>query len=431
MKTIAPILTVLAFLMPFAAAQEGNSILDNREAEAAKALWNTIKDEPDRSLNNLKSNPDAAVRSATAVFADKTKKYTNGGTNKTAVPATRSSRTQTEKALSNFRGIVSKPVPAQARPVSETVREQIDSIDPTAIDKAKRLADEMIPTISDRLQPNDPVSRVKTMTSTPEVSIPRVTNNTVPEPAPRINRENRTGSPLPAVGSQRPVIPSRGSDPIPSVIPEFDELFAGPTPAPRALAPRYPKPSKFQPSKNLPSNNSNPSKPKPDENTMVITASETVMDRPKQKLTFRGDVILEMQDMEMKCENLIVDLDSNNQMKMVTATGGLVQVKRIVFENGKPVTQVAKARKAVHVAATKVTTLSGGPPYLQNGDQYINTSSEDSVIELDGITQKYRVGGPKAETKNPNQRSVIVVPIGNAKQFSGDLGLENKMKIRR
>jgi hypothetical protein len=105
-------------------------------------------------------------------------------------------------------------------------------------------------------------------------------------------------------------------------------------------------------------------------------------------------------------------------MKTIVATGGMVEIKKI-GEGGK--LQVAKARRAEHVAATNTTTLSGGPPYLQNGDQYVNTDSEDSQIVLGG-DGKYKVHSPKAK----GGRTVIVVPIGTSKKFTGDL--EDKLK---
>jgi lipopolysaccharide transport protein LptA len=200
-------------------------------------------------------------------------------------------------------------------------------------------------------------------------------------------------------------------------IPDSPELFSDSVPAPQPLKPRYPKPEKFNPGKEF----NQPSGPDPKDDTMVITANRSEMDNNKKTLNFSGNVVVEMKDMEMTCDNLLVKLDSKQQMEEIIATGGTVQIKRI-GEEGK--LQVAKARRASHVAATQITTLSGGPPYLQDGDRYVNTDSEDARIVLSG-DGTYRVDSPKGPG-----RSVIVVPISGAKKLTGDLGFENKLRQR-
>jgi len=81
----------------------------------------------------------------------------------------------------------------------------------------------------------------------------------------------------------------------------------------------------------------------------------------------------------------------------------MVEIKRVTVEEGKQKTQIAIARSLSYNAITKDITLSGGPPYIQDGDRVIKTNSEDAQIIMRG-NGKYEITG----TSN---RSQIIIPV--------------------
>ena len=110
-------------------------------------------------------------------------------------------------------------------------------------------------------------------------------------------------------------------------------------------------------------------------------------------------------EFDIKCDKLEIQLadglgmkggSSGPGIKRATASGGTVEIKRItVDEKGKRKTQLAIARSADYNAITNVFVLSGGPPYIQDGDRFVKTNSPDAkiimrgngVYEIDGSTQ--------------------------------------------
>ncbi len=405
---------VLAGLCIPAAAQDadGNSALNNiLQNNDVQQILSSAKNNPEAMVNKVRQNPDEIVRSATAIFADQQRdKDAN------AVPATRSSVSQTDKSLANLRRTFASPVDPNAEPVK--IPEF--NVDQSQINQAKSAAQSAAQELVNKLGPIDPISRP--VASQPVSAAPpmRSTPGVAPTPAPIATPRAAATPPQPSIAydaSQAPAIPTRSTEPTPQMIPDSPELFSSAA-APSAIKPRYPKPSKFRPDKDLiPA--STASNQKPEDNTMVITASTTEANQKAKTIVFKGDVVVQMRGMEMKCDHLLVNLDDKQQMKEVTATGGMVEIRRV---GDQKQLQIVKARKAHHVAATNVTTLSGGPPYIQNGDQYVNTDSQDSRIVLTG-DGRYKIDAPKGQG-----RSVLVVPIAGAGKITGNLGFENKMK---
>ncbi|MDF1814518.1 MAG: LptA/OstA family protein [Verrucomicrobiales bacterium] len=414
MKTTYLLATLLG-LLGFGAtqAQEGNSafreILENKEAQD---VLRTLKNDPENAVRAVQKNPDDLVKNMLGIYAE-TK---NDSDSDSAPPATRSTKSQSEKALNNINNILAKPVSGpQALPVPigdiknlKMDSEQFNKLKSVVAEKVPQLS-KVIPEEAPIIPKNPPAKpQITEVPSLPELEDPVAT-------APPTQPANR-GTPLNFTSRRAPATPVRNMAPTTPQIPDSPELFAA-APTPQPLERRYPKPKKFQPT--VAAKDSNDSRPKPKTDTMVITSSESEMDNKNHLLTFTGDVLVEMDGMELKCDTLKVHLNDANEMERIVATGGMVEIKKI-GEGGK--LQVAKAKKAEHVAATNTTTLSGGPPYLQNGDQYVNTDSEDSKIILGG-DGKYRVHSPKAIG-----RTVIVVPIGNSKKFTQDLGIDQKLK---
>lgn len=159
------------------------------------------------------------------------------------------------------------------------------------------------------------------------------------------------------------------------------------------------------------------------------------MDNTKGLLVFTGDVFVDSPDYEMKCDRLEIHLadgvgqdgsESESSFKRAIASGGMVEIKRFAIdEDGKKKTQIALGRRADYNALTQEFVLSGGPPYIQDGDRFVRTTSEDAKIIMRG-NGLYEITG----TTN---RSHIVIPVDNkendGKKKKGGInatgGLEN------
>lgn len=152
----------------------------------------------------------------------------------------------------------------------------------------------------------------------------------------------------------------------------------------------------------------------------VITSDKMQADQKKKTITFSGSVLLVMDDLTLKCDDLIIQLDKSDQPKTITATGRMVQaVQNAIDEKGEKILRVATARKAFHDVSTEVTSLTGGPPQIQNGDQIIVTSSDLNIIEMNGKTKKYTIKGPR------NGRTQFKVPM-DGKGIPDSLKLDQK-----
>ncbi len=167
---------------------------------------------------------------------------------------------------------------------------------------------------------------------------------------------------------------------------------------------------------------------------MEILSKEAIMDSAKGILLFTGNVLVVHPEFQIKCDKIEIvmaegmGLDGNKDeekgnssdppIKRATASGGMVEVKRTTVEDGKRKIQIAIARSLDYNAITKDITLSGGPPYIQDGDRFIKTNSEDAQIIMRG-NGKYEISG----TTN---RSQIVIPVpqgdGSKSEEGGGLG---------
>lgn len=398
-----------SLLLATADAQEGNSAYrDLLENKHTQEILRTLKNDPEAAARAAQANPNDLIRNATAAFADSQKKK-----DPNARPATRGKRSQADKALSNINNMLAQPVSANAQALPVPVGEIAKYKDSARFDKLKSVARETIPELSNII-PDDAPARpqISGVPKLPEMRAARTGS-------PRIDVAAIQPTPLNVSSHQAPPAPIRNMQPTVPQIPDSPELYAASVPTPKKLGPRYPKPEKFR--SPLPAKDQSGEAPKPKSDTMVITSNESEMNRNTNRLTFHGDVKVDMDGLNLTCDHMVVHLNKENKMEKIVATGGTVQIMK-TGENGQP--QLAKARKAEYIAATKTAILSGGPPYLQNGDQYINTESEDAVIELGGD------GRYKVHSKNTNtpSRNVIVIPISNGKKFGGDLGIDNKLK---
>ena len=147
------------------------------------------------------------------------------------------------------------------------------------------------------------------------------------------------------------------------------------------------------------------------------------MDDAKGLLTFRGNVVVDHPEFEMKCETLEIYLmkgsclRSYQKIRMRLSSARLHPVAWSKFDASAPTekTQIAMARRADYNAVTKDIILSGGPPYIQDGDSFIETSSADAKIIMRG-TGKYEITGSDA---GPQNRSRIVIPVKGGDKAKG------------
>ena len=112
---------------------------------------------------------------------------------------------------------------------------------------------------------------------------------------------------------------------------------------------------------------------------------------------------------------------SDANFKRAIASGGMVEIKRVAKdEKGRPKTQIAIARIADYNATTKDIILSGGPPYIQDGDRFVKTNSEDSKIimrgnglyEITGSTNRVQIRIPIENKEGQGKKTEIGLPGG-------------------
>lgn len=202
-----------------------------------------------------------------------------------------------------------------------------------------------------------------------------------------------------------------GAAPTQPMIPDSPGLTPEEIPAPQPLAKKY-------------AAGSGGAYPAAGRQHMEILSKESVMDNAKGILLFTGNVLIDHPEFEIKCDKLEIHMakgvgmdgteasESDSAFKRAIASGGMVEIKRIApDEKGKPKTQIAIARIADYNAVTKDIILSGGPPYIQDGDSFVKTNSEDAQIIMRG-NGLYEITGS-------TNRSQIVIPV---EQKGGDKG---------
>ena len=158
------------------------------------------------------------------------------------------------------------------------------------------------------------------------------------------------------------------------MFPDLPDLGTNEVPAPQPLEKRYDKTSVG-------------AFPAGKREHMEIRARESLMDNPNGELTFVGDVELNSPDYMMKCDKLVIYLEQGavaegatevGGMKRAVASGGMVEIKRTVIEDGKKKTQIALGRLVDYDAVAGDVTLSGGAPYIQEVARFVTTNSGDT-----------------------------------------------------
>ncbi|HRQ90209.1 MAG TPA: LptA/OstA family protein [Bacteroidia bacterium] len=226
----------------------------------------------------------------------------------------------------------------------------------------------------------------------------------------------KADAPNDAVDRTSSAEPIAGAAPTTPAIPDSPYLKPGDVPAPTPLKKKY-----------ATDQSAGENFPAKDKNSMQILSLESVMDNANHILTFSGNVFVDAPEYQMKCDKLQIYLadgvgmdaankggESNASFKRAVATGGMVEIKRFVVEEGKKKTQVALGRIADYNAITKDFVLSGGPPYIQDGDRFVKTTAQDAKIIMRG-NGLYEVTGTTS-------RSQIVIPV---EQKPGQKGMSD------
>jgi lipopolysaccharide export system protein LptA len=211
-----------------------------------------------------------------------------------------------------------------------------------------------------------------------------------------------------------------GAEPTQPMIPDSPGLTPDDIPAPQPLEKKY-------------AAGPGGAYPGGDKQHMEILSQESTMDNAKGILLFTGNVLIDHPEFEIKCDKLEIQMakgvgmdgteagESDSAFKRAIASGGMVEIKRITpDEKGKPKTQIAIARIADYNAITKDIVLSGGPPYIQDGDRFVKTNSEDAQIIMRG-NGMYEITGS-------SNRSQIVIPVENKEGEKGEKGKKGGKK---
>lgn len=412
-------------------SSDGPSLMSNPRL---RNVLRSVKQESEEILDQAKQDPEEAVREAARQFqlrtdgveVDKIKAAAaaankDGSLDRTVEKATEAVNQAMEteggaKAKEALNKAVDSEEGSTVREALSEAARQLPATAPKEAAQAMEVlkAEPVPPTDVPATRPAPGISGgVPTPVAMPvEPGAPAIPDSAAPSSGPGALSSESVVQPIMA----RPIA---GSAP---TVPELPDLGPGEAPAPKPLAPRYPKRDRSNPAV-------------PGSPHMEVLSKEAIMDNTKGLLVFTGDVFVDSPDYEMKCDRLEIHLadgvgqdgsESESSFKRAIASGGMVEIKRFAIdEDGKKKTQIALGRRADYNALTQEFVLSGGPPYIQDGDRFVRTTSEDAKIIMRG-NGLYEITG----TTN---RSHIVIPVDNkendGKKKKGGInatgGLEN------
>ncbi len=350
----------------------------------------SVKQDPDGAIDTIRQDPEEAVREAARKFQIDTDGI---DAEKLKAAAAQAQRDGTlDRAVEKATEVVSKATAATEAETpavpSAMVQETGNAVEAPASPDA---------TPAPEVPATRPAPGIVGGAPTPvampvEPGAPAIPDASVPAtPAPGRNADSVV-QPIAA----RPI-----ANTVPTV-PELPNLDISDVPAPVPLSKKYPQGAPGGHRTAGPQH-------------MEVLSKEAIMDNTKGILLFTGDVFVDSPDYEMKCEKLEIHLadgvgqdgsDTDSSFKRAIASGGMVEIKRFVLdEKGKKKTQIALGRRADYNAITQEFVLSGGPPYIQDGDRFVRTSSEDAKIIMRG-NGLYEITGS-------TNRNHIVIPVEN------------------
>lgn len=415
---ILPALCLFAGILPLvgqentaaqnAAAQleeTGRSIMSDPRL---RNVLRNVKQDPGAALENARKDPEDAVREATRLFQEKADGV-DAEQLKAAAAKMQSDGTLDElkeKATTAVEKETGKPIDATLAEAKETAATLAGTPAPPAAPIVPVPATRPAPGISGG-NPTPVAMPLENGAPAPSEAAPE---------APALARPAAEGLPSAVAAANGAVVqetrvePIAGAAPTTPMLPDLPDLSANEIPEPRPLEKKYDK-------------NAAGAFPAGKREHMEIRARESLMNNTKGELTFLGNVELDSPDYEMKCEKLVIYLEQGagvegagetSGMKRAVASGGMVEIKRTVVEDGKKKTQIALGRLADYDAVAGEFVLSGGPPYIQDGDRFVKTNSEDSKIIM-------RKNGLYEITGTTN-RVQISIPIENKGEGGGEKG---------
>lgn len=385
---------LLAAFGPFPAKAQETAV-DGTEAQARsimsdprlKNMLRTVKEESTEALTQLEEDPDAAVDRATRLFQESKNKVDP-------------EKLKAAAAKLQDEGVVDEAVTA------------VSSVMPGA---SKPVADQRMPTAApaDNVPATRPAPGISGGVPTP-LAMPLTPGEIPPVEAPAVAKGSAPATDTVVQSGSVAAIP--GAAPTSPMIPDSPGLKPDSIPEPTPLK------KKYEPVSGGGFNSGGGDR-------MEILSKESIMDNAKGILLFTGNVLVTHPEFEIKCDKIEILLadgvgmdsakskskESGPPIKRATASGGMVEIKRTTVEEGVKKTQIAIARSLNYNAATRDITLSGGPPYIQDGDRFIKTNSEDAQIIMRG-NGKYEITG----TSN---RSQIVIPVPKSEGDKGKSGL--------
>lgn len=407
--------------------ETGRSIM--ADPRLRNALRN-VKQDPASALETAKKDPDEAVREATRLFQEKA-----DGVDADQLKAA-AAKMQSDGTLDQLKEKATAAIEKETgKPIESTMSEVKEAAADLSETPAQPAAP-IVPVPATRPAPGISGGNPTPVAMPLENGAPAIPETT-PE-APALVRPSTDGLPSAVAAANGAVVqetrvePIAGAAPTTPKLPELPDLAADEIPAPMPLEKKYDK-------------TATGAFPAGKREHMEIRARESLMNNTKGELTFLGNVELDSPDYEMKCDKLVIYLEQGASveggsevggMKRAVASGGMVEIKRTVIEEGKKKTQIALGRLVDYDAIAGDVVLSGGPPYIQDGDRFVKTNSEDSKIimrknglyEITGTTNRVQIsipienkgegGGEKGKKKGNNKSDSPFGPgIGDA--FNG------------
>jgi lipopolysaccharide export system protein LptA len=370
-----------------------------------------VKQDPGAALERVTKDPEEAVREATRLF-----RANSDGVDADEIKAA-AAKMQSDGTLEEVKAEATSLIEKETgKPIESTVEEAKRAVSEAAAsrDTVAPAATPMIEVPATRPAPGISGGAPTPVAMPLENGAPIIPD--APREAPALARPTAGGVPSAvaaangAVMQETRVEPIAGASPTTPILPDLPQLGTNDVPAPMPLEKKYAK----NPAGAFPAGK---------REHMEIRARESLMNNTKGELTFVGDVELDSPDYEMNCDKLVIYLEQGavaegatevGGMKRAVASGGMVEIKRTVIEEGKKKTQIALGRLVDYDAVAGDVVLSGGPPYIQDGDRFVKTNSEDSKIIM-------RRNGLYEITGSTN-RMQISIPIENKGEGGGEKG---------
>lgn len=412
-RTLIPLVILLLAILPAAAQDDSTKRLEDagRSILSDPRLQGVIR--------NAKENPAEALKTEGLSVDDAVRDFqsrTSGIKAEDLKAAARKAQADgtIERALNKANEVLREQGPAVAAEIKAKTNPGMPEAAPAAT-APEPAAEDAAPSATE----DSPPARIVAEPAVPATRpAPGVAGGTpapvampieVPEEAPAVARRAMEATPA-TIGSEPGTVvgegtaePIVGSGPTAPMIPDSPLLRGDDFPAPKPLAKKY-------------ATGPGGVHAAPPKTHLEIKAREAVMDDTSGQLSFLHEVFLDGPDYQLRCDKLVIYIDKSasgedetGAMRRAVASGGMVEIKRVtVDDKGKPKTQIALGRHADYDAVSGEFVLSGGPPYMQDGDRFVKTTSQDSKIimrknglyEITGSTNRINISIPIEDDKS-------------------------------